>query len=858
MHPPDWHSFGKQLCRGSMRRRIPCFLLSLQLLGVAGAVAAPLVLVSPVEEEGGWFGYSVSAVPDANGDGWVDVAVGAIQEDPGASPESAGRVHLFSGSDGTWLRTLVSPNQEIGGSFGVSVSGVPDVNGDGRGDAIVGSTDDPDPSPTNAGRAYVFSGSDGTLLWTLVSPNEEFKGFFGESVSGIPDVNGDDRGDVVVGAKQEDPDTSPDDAGRAYIFSGSDGTLLWTLVSPNQETMGWFGASVSGMPDANGDGRGDVLVGAKQEDPGTSPDNAGRAYIFSGSDGTLLATLCSPNEESTGSFGNSLAGIPDANGDGRGDAVVGAMFEDPGGSPGAAGRAYVFSGSDGTLIATLVSPNEELSGFFGCAVSGANDVNADGRGDVVVGAYGEDPGGSPETAGRAYVFSGSDGTAISTLVSPNEDLSGFFGYSVSGPLAANGNARSDAIVGAYGEDPGGSPEKAGRVYGFVLQDIAVLEPEGVLDFGNRDVSAGPTGSRVVRIRNVRGRPPSRFCWTGIDDPGTGCRRVSFHGFTRFVVSSIGGDPDFPDRFRPIVGRDEVRHSDPHDQRPRPAGGGDRALRWFWRPYHNSDCNRHADGDEHTDRHSHRHGYPDSHADAHPERYSHRNPHGNPDPDQRLAFSSPPAFPPSGRRAACRGSRGIRVRPGWRTRSPGVDVDRPVGGGCKRRACRTVGSRGHDSSLRRPWDLSAGIPGPGRRRRCRLRQWGSRCVDPYPNLHTHTAANSNDHLHVHSDFDRHEFRHAHRHPNADPYANAHGYLNADLDMDAVADGDRDSHFNGNPQPDGDGDSFFHTEPLGGLGCERRRSCRPARHPRDPALVEAVGAVTSGARTFLSERGHSCPQ
>ncbi len=58
-----------------------------------------------------------------------------------------------------------------------------------------------------------------------------------------------------------------------------------------------FGVSVAGVPDTDGDGRGDLLVGAYREDPGASPTDAGRAYLFSGAAGSgfdLTATATTP------------------------------------------------------------------------------------------------------------------------------------------------------------------------------------------------------------------------------------------------------------------------------------------------------------------------------------------------------------------------------------------------------------------------------------------------------------------------------------------------------------------------------------------------------------------------------------
>src|SRR5690606_9663376 len=147
------------------------------------------------------------------------------------------------------------------------------------------------------GRAYVFSGATGVLLYALVSPNEEDDGRFGGSVAGVPDLDGDGRGDLLVSASGEDPGVSPTSAGRVDDFSGATGALLQTLASPNEEQYGIFGGAVSGTPDLDGDGVGDLLVGAPNEDPGRSPRGAGRAYAFSGSTGALLFELASPNEE---------------------------------------------------------------------------------------------------------------------------------------------------------------------------------------------------------------------------------------------------------------------------------------------------------------------------------------------------------------------------------------------------------------------------------------------------------------------------------------------------------------------------------------------------------------------------------
>jgi hypothetical protein len=434
-------------------------------VGIAPAFAqAPLhSLASPGEQAGGHFGNAVAGVPDVDGDGVPDLVIGAVSEASGTAGV-AGRAYVFSGASGGLIRVHQSPNEEDGGQFGIVVSGVPDVDGDGRGDVLIGARfESPGSSPVRAGRSYLFSGATGALLREFVSPNQAADGFFG-IVAGLPDVDGDGRGDILIGAANEGPPPSPAGAGRAYLFSGSTGALLHTLASPNEEAGGLFGHTVAAVPDADGDGLTDLLVGADFEDPGTSPNDAGRAYLFSSVSGALLHQLQSPNEEAGGFFGGALAGVPDVDGDGRGDVIVGADFEDPDSSPTDAGRAYVFSGTTGALLHTLASPAEEETSRFGFGVAGLGDLDGDGRGDILVGVPFEDPGTGPLDAGRAYLFSGAAGLLRGTLASPAEMADGRFGESVAGLGDVDGDGVADVVVGAIHEYAGASPPQAGRVY----------------------------------------------------------------------------------------------------------------------------------------------------------------------------------------------------------------------------------------------------------------------------------------------------------------------------------------------------------------------------------------------------------
>ena len=94
-----------------------------------------------------------------------------------------------------------------------------------------------------------------------------------------------------------------------------------------------------------------------------------------------LTTLVSPNPENLGYFGCSVSGAGDVNNDGYDDVIVGTLREDTDGVTDA-GTAYVFSGPAGELLFPLASPDPQDLGIFGAAVSGAGDVNGDGFDDV--------------------------------------------------------------------------------------------------------------------------------------------------------------------------------------------------------------------------------------------------------------------------------------------------------------------------------------------------------------------------------------------------------------------------------------------------------------------------------------------
>lgn len=394
---------------------------------------------------GARFGETVAGIGDVNGDMIPDLAVGASGASEGKF-RRAGRVYIFSGSDGLLLRTISAPVPAGGIRFGFAIAAAGDLNADGAGDLIVGAPRARTPGKGRTGAAYALSGSDGTLLATLAPAVPRRGSQFGVSAAAGTDVTGDGQPDLVVGAPAERA-SGRRQVGAVYIFDAQ-GAVEAALSDPAPQAGARFGESVAFTSDASGDAIADLVIGADGQSF-TIDDFAGAVYLFSaaGSVPAFIKRVYSPSAEFFANFGFAVTGLSDLNGDGIGDFAGAAPDEDLT-SFSAVGRVYVIGGDPNTpTIATLDDPAPHFATFFGGAIAALPDLTADGLPELAVGAeLHKDPNGI--RAGRAYVVQAKTGAAYLTIESPTGDVCARFGWAVAPAGDVDGDGKGDIIVGA--------------------------------------------------------------------------------------------------------------------------------------------------------------------------------------------------------------------------------------------------------------------------------------------------------------------------------------------------------------------------------------------------------------------------
>jgi FG-GAP-like repeat/FG-GAP repeat len=280
------------------------------------------------------------------------------------------------------------------------------------------------------------------------------------------------------------------------------------------DQFGWIARNVG---DVDGDRIADFVTSAPSHVAGGG--NAGKIYLYSTGTGKLLWSRSgSPGQR----LGSGVEAAGDVNHDGTPDVIAGAPGAD---------RAFVYSGKDGSILLTL---NGEQSGDgFGGTVTDLGDVNADGFGDLLVGAAKND--GAGTDAGRAYVFSGRDGALLLRL--SGERPGDSFGATVAGSsfggvgflvvgAASAGERRAGRTyvyrgldsIPAFKIESDSTGAALGAMFVSVVGDV---DQDGTPDIYASDFANGGNGPGSGRVYVHSGRDGTRLLTLTGEGPGNG-------------------------------------------------------------------------------------------------------------------------------------------------------------------------------------------------------------------------------------------------------------------------------------------------------------------------------------------------
>ena len=292
---------------------------------------------------------------------------------------------------------------------------------------------------------------------------------FGRAAVGLGDLNGDGRGDFAVAA----PRPYADGRGHVDVFSGANGVMLYQLSAdqPVDGTSDRFGLELFALEDLDGDGFQELVVGAPWDDDGGS--QAGAVSVYSGRTGTFLARLNGPGAGAQ--FGTAFASPGDVNGDGVVDLVASGT---PTGEVRMISGEWVLANAMGGVAVTapfLWLAKVEAEG--GAALATVGDLTGDGVRDLAVGQpwVGGDP---QDPSGTVTFLDGASGAALGSIAGgPGEN----FGLALADAGDLNGDGRAELAVGAPGANGAGGV----RVY-----DGASLLAASPLELWRSDAELG--------------------------------------------------------------------------------------------------------------------------------------------------------------------------------------------------------------------------------------------------------------------------------------------------------------------------------------------------------------------------------
>ncbi len=331
------------------------------------------------ESAGDQFGWTARRVGDLDRDGVIDFVATAPTFNSGN-----GKIYVYSSKTGSLLHSLEG---QTGYRLGNSAVGLGDVNQDGTPDLIAGA-----PAAKGTGAVLVFSGKDASTLHRIDGTTPG--GQFGYEVSELGDIDQDGIPDFFVGEMAGNG--SQPQSGRGYVYSGRSGKELFSI--PGEETNDGFGNAAACAPIDDGDYL--LAIGAQN----AGPSDRGRVYVYRISKLAPKLAFTIEGDDNSVNLGQMFISFPgDIDQDGVPD-VFASDFSDSTRVPGG-GKVVVASGRTGKNLVSLFG--EVRGEGLGTSPSDAGDVNQDGLGDLIIGAWQNGEG--AQSAGKVYLYSCANG-----------------------------------------------------------------------------------------------------------------------------------------------------------------------------------------------------------------------------------------------------------------------------------------------------------------------------------------------------------------------------------------------------------------------------------------------------------------
>ena len=418
------------------------------LIGNPFNTSTPDTTVIDSNTNGNELGRTVAGIGDVNGDGKPDFAVA----DWGGQ-----KVFVFTGEQSETTPLAESdafatlPNPGDGDDFGISVAGISASTTGSDSNGVVVCDDHAGVSGSNSyGACYIYANASSLQNHTpdITLHGQNYYDGMGGSMA-LEDVNNDGIPDLIVGAPGQwtgSGDGSFKNPGNVYIWYGGDVTGgLYDNKAPDviltNGIEGSFGYSVAGIGDIDGDGYKDIAVVDEYFDTSAS--------VYKGADAGSMSL--NPYKVITGDGNDHIyieyvAGGKDINGDGHSDLAVFAGNDDTGTS-----TIKIYNGGSG-FDPTYTNENQTLSlGEWIQNMQMIDDINGDGIADLIVGDRFYNDGNA--TLGTVRIFYGGSSMSISPDISffgPSDSSN--FGGSVAEIGDVNEDGLNDLLIGAADAD----------------------------------------------------------------------------------------------------------------------------------------------------------------------------------------------------------------------------------------------------------------------------------------------------------------------------------------------------------------------------------------------------------------------